>query len=376
MAHFYLNGIKCVATQPERIKILYTIPNFDTAGSGKALLNIVMRLNSEKFEPHILCMHERGVFFQEIRNSGIPVHVFTYTAPMRPYWIGLRECWKISRKLKGIGADIIHSFHYAADYSEALAAWLAGIRWVYTKKNMNWGGSSGNGWRLRTWLAWRVIAQNSEMLNQFFPDSRKTVLIPRGLDVNAFASIERVAAEDNRLRVLTVANLAPVKRLETVLKAMRNLQAKNLHVTFHIVGDSETEYGKQLKGRVSSMDLVDSVIFHGKQPSTNVFYGNADVFVLPSLKESSPVALLEAMAAGVPVLASRTAGALEIMGDFEEQLFLVDDADSLAERLQWIFALPQDEKAQLINRQLERVRTRHDIALEVSRHEQLYQHVS
>ena len=61
------------------------------------------------------------------------------------------------RKLK---PDIIHSFHYGADYSEGLASRIAGIPWIYTKKNMNWGGNSKNGWALRSFFASKILVQN------------------------------------------------------------------------------------------------------------------------------------------------------------------------------------------------------------------------
>src|SRR5690554_7042351 len=100
------------------IKILFTIPNFDTAGSGKALLHVAKRLNPNIFEVHIACMHRRGGFFKTVEASGIPIHIIQYTTNMKPYVKGLASCYQISKKLKAIGPDIIHSFHYAADYSE------------------------------------------------------------------------------------------------------------------------------------------------------------------------------------------------------------------------------------------------------------------
>ena len=61
-----------------KLRILFTIPNFDTAGSGKALLNIATRLDKEIFEPHIACLHDRGDYFQVVKESRIPVHIFNY----------------------------------------------------------------------------------------------------------------------------------------------------------------------------------------------------------------------------------------------------------------------------------------------------------
>lgn len=126
------------------LKILYTIPNFNTAGSGRALLNIAKGLDKNKFEVHIACKIDEGEFFKVVKDSGIPVHVFNYEAPMRPVFQLLKQAWKISRKLKEIKPDIIHSFHYSNNYGEALSAKLAGAKWVFTKKNMMWGSDGAN----------------------------------------------------------------------------------------------------------------------------------------------------------------------------------------------------------------------------------------
>ena len=111
-----------MAQKSKRIKILFTIPNFDTAGSGKALLKVALSLNKNLFVPEILCMHDRGDFFKVVKKSGVKVHLFKYTTQMKPYINGLLKTYKISRLLKNIKPDIIHSFHYAPDYSEPLAA--------------------------------------------------------------------------------------------------------------------------------------------------------------------------------------------------------------------------------------------------------------
>src|SRR5947207_9650622 len=101
------------ALKKDKIKVLYTIPNFDTAGSGMALLNIADRLNKERFEVHICCMHKGGQFFKTVENSGLPLHVFQYTTPVIPRYKALLNVWKISRFFKKLKPDIIHSFHYS-----------------------------------------------------------------------------------------------------------------------------------------------------------------------------------------------------------------------------------------------------------------------
>ena len=100
------------APLPEPWKILYTIPNFDTAGSGKALLNIARRLGKTRFEPQICCSHGRGELFREVIASGIPVHLHQTTFDMIPRVKGLLSCIKLALFFRSLKVDLIHSFHY------------------------------------------------------------------------------------------------------------------------------------------------------------------------------------------------------------------------------------------------------------------------
>ena len=69
----------------KKIKILYTIPNFDTAGSGKVVYDLVKHIDSEKFEPHIACFHTRGAFFKEVEQLGVPIHLISFAISYRPF---------------------------------------------------------------------------------------------------------------------------------------------------------------------------------------------------------------------------------------------------------------------------------------------------
>ena len=214
----------------EKIRILFTIPNFDTAGSGKALLNIAIRLDKNIFEPHIACLHDKGEFFNVVKKSKIPVHIFQFTKPMINRIKGLYMCWKVSRQFKKINPHIIHSFHYAPDYSEALSARIAKIPWIFTKKNMNWGGKSKNGWKLRSVLARHIIIQNIDMGKNFYPNSLKTTLIPRGIDIEEYKPrkkndklLNKYSITSNDKVVLCVANLVPVKGVEVLIQAFNIL---------------------------------------------------------------------------------------------------------------------------------------------------------
>jgi glycosyltransferase involved in cell wall biosynthesis len=370
--------------EPKPIRILFTIPNFDTAGSGKALLNIATRLDKNKFEPHIMCMHDRGDFFQVVKDSGIPVHILDYSTPMRPMIKGLRQCCKISRKFRKINPDIIHSFHYAADYSEPLAARLSGIKWIYTKKSMSWGGSSRNGWKLRTALAQGIIAQNSDMLKQFFPGKKNVVLIPRGVDVQRFAPgsrdeslRQRYGVQAHERIIICVANLVPVKGVEILIEAFARLVNDFQEWKIWIVGDDRGDYGDQLKALVQERGLSTRVIFTGKQPDVKPFLDQAEIFVLPTRQEGrmegSPVSLLEAMANGKVVIGSDVPGIRDQLMEFKDYKFEWNNVDELTDTL--YRGMQHHNLKGLGQTFLEFCKRNFSIEVEVKKHQLLYERI-
>jgi glycosyltransferase involved in cell wall biosynthesis len=359
------------------IKVLFTIPNFDTAGSGKALLNIAKGLDRSRFEPHILCRHDRGHFFKTVEESGIPVHVFEYTTAMRPVIKGLRECWSMSREFKKIDPDIVHSFHYAADYSEALAVKMAGCKWVYTKKNMSWGGSSKNAWLLRSFLADRIVVLNTKMGDQFFPNSRgKTSLIPRGVDTRVFSLQNTNGSGTNTKRtVVCVANLVPVKGVEVLIEAFRMIcgRTRNSSWQLKIVGDDRNEYGVQLKQTYEELIRRQKLIFTGKIADVKAELEASEIFVLPTQMEGCPVSLLEAMSMGLIVVGSAVPGITDQLDSLgEDHLFEPGNISMLGEKLQKHMDT-EPENRKLLNEKIRAYcRSEWDISIEIARHEKFY----
>ncbi|MFK7782441.1 glycosyltransferase [Psychroserpens sp.] len=372
-----------MAQATKRIKILYTIPNFDSAGSGKALLHVAKRLNPDQFEVHIACFHNRGAFFEVVKNSGIPIHILQYTTPMKPYIKGIIRCFKISRQFKKIQPDIIHSFHYSADYSEALAAKVAGIKWVFTKKNMSWGGSSKNSWSLRVKLASGIAVQNTDMIRQFFPNSNKTALIPRGVDTNMFKPQdvnEAIKKEwnisSNNHVLMCVANLVPVKGIEILLKAFSHAIKLYPKWKLLLVGDYENDYGQEMVALKTKLNLQDSVAFCGIQKNIPGYLSIAEIVVLPTLnqgrKEGSPVSLLEAMSSGKNVLASNISGINDQLADFQDHLVEAGNIEAWIKALSTNFELPTTHHQSRGMDFRNHVLNNYPIELEVKRCEQLY----
>jgi len=381
MASVYNFIVIQMAGKDRKIKVLFTIPNFDTAGSGKALLKIAINLDSNLFEPHIACFHDRGKFFKTVKESGIPTHIIQYTHPMNNRLRGVIHSWKISRFFRKNRFDIIHSYHYGSDYSEALAAKLAGVKWVYTKKNMNWGGPSTNSWRLRTALASTIVYQNQDMKDKFFQDRNNLCFIPRGVDRNEFYQRERdidlmkeFNISENDKVVVCVANIVPIKGIDYLLNAFNNVAKDNDKLKLIIIGNYQSEYGDKIRAEASTLETSDRIIFTGKRFDVKSFLSIADLFVLSTLSkgEGSPVSLLEAMSSGVLVLGSRIPGIKDQLKDLKELMFEPGNIEELTDKMLWAINLDEKKKRQLIQEIVNTVKKQYTIDREVKDHENLY----
>lgn len=364
-------------------KVLFTIPNFDTAGSGRALLNLALGLDTNRFESHILCLNKKGDFFETVIKSGIPVHVFDYLPKERPIWKMFFSCYKVAQKIKEINPDIVHSFHYSSNYTEAIVIKMAGKKWIFTKKNMSWGGSSKNSWKLRSWLADKIIIQNTDMKKDFYPTSTKTVLIPRGVDTKKFQpqtpnpEILNIMNTSNEDRiVICVANFVPVKGIELLIEAFDKISTQFPKWKLWLVGDDANEYGKELKNKVMKLGLTEKVIFSGKVNNVNDYLQHAEIFVLTTKdegrKEGSPVAMLEAMANGKVVIGTAISGIKDQLQNFPNHLFQPGNSEDLKNKLEFYFSNSNEENVHLGKQFINEVSLFYSIQDEVVKHEKAY----
>ena len=159
--------------------------------------------------------------------------------------------------------------------------------------------------------------------------SHKVSIVPNGIDRPPSVPVTR---DTQRLHLLFVGCLGQRKGLEYLITAMRQLREER--VVLHIVGSAEDEtYFRYLQNLVRQWALENEVAFHGMvtQEALWRFYAEADIFVFPSLWEGFGIVLLEAMAFGLPVVATRAGAIPELVDDGENGLLVLPaDSDALA----------------------------------------------
>lgn len=365
-----------------QIRILFTIPNFITAGSGDAMLNVVRRLDRREFAPAVCVLKKGGALDAAVEDMGIPfLEAPTLVAP-RPLWSLRRRVRQAAAVFRPHGFQLWHSFHYADDYTEPLVARAAGARaWVFTKKNMGWNRRS---WLLRSVLASRIAAQNTDMLRNFFrgPLFRdKARHLPPGVDTERFRpGVSRqpsfraqLGFPPGAIVAGCVAHLVPVKGHPTLLEAI----AKVPGLFLVIAGAARDEhYAKKLAETVAEAGLGERVRFLGNVTDVPGLLAELDIAVLPTWDrwrmEGCPIALLEAMACGIACVATEIPGARDVI-EPERNGLLVPPRDSqlLSRALSRLTSEPELRR-RLGEGARTRVLERYTIEREVEAYEHLY----
>ncbi|WP_179315804.1 glycosyltransferase [Winogradskyella undariae] len=356
----------------KKIKILYTIPNFDTAGSGKVLYDLAKGLDPNKFEVHIACSHFKGAYFKTVEELGLPIHEMETTVPLRPYWNLLKRIYPYQKFIKEHGFDIVHSWHWSSDWSEVLGARVGGAKFVYTKKAMTWGAVH---WKIRSYLANYIITINAEM-RDYFPKKRQQKLIPLGIDTEYYSPDYFCDLRNSEIfTIITVANLVPVKGIEVLIEAVELLHSKDIQI--QILGDERSNYAKKIKEDVLNRNLGEKIVFLGKHVDVRPFLAQANLYVIPTLnagrKEGMPMALVEAMSMGVPVLGSDISGINFVLKDFKNYLFEAGDSHGLAEKIEKFKELTTVERFKIGQDLRHYVVTSFNMDVFVKAHEELYE---
>ena len=282
--------------------------------------------------------------------------------------------------------DLIHSFHYGADYSEALASKIAGIPWVYTKKNMNWGGLSKNGWYIRSLLSKHILVQNNDMIKEFFPNSNKLTLVQRGVNLLEFKKSEKneYLLKKYNLKsefkiILCVANLHPAKGVEVLIESFLIISRTKPNIKLFIVGENNNEYAESLMQISRKSKHAHNIIFTGKVFDVKKFYSIADLFILPTLskgrREGCPVSLLEAIASGVSVLGSEVSGIKDILKDYDDALFEPDNVIELSKKIEEKLYTNKNKNKKLDLKIFKHIEDNFDVKIESFKHGEIYKKI-
>jgi sugar transferase (PEP-CTERM/EpsH1 system associated) len=366
------------------IRVMHVVNNLGTGGLENGLVNLVRRMDPSRFE-HAVCTI-RGLGPNAERLPTERVHVMTLA---KTGSTSLLQTPALVRAIRRFQPDIVHSRNWAA-IEAVVAGRLARVSAVVHSEHGFEAKASTEEPTRRTCfrrlayeLADQVLAVSFQLRDLHagrtgFP-ARKIRVIHNGVDLERFSpdpetrsrTREELGILESDLCIGSVGNLLPVKDQMTLLKALGALPDSFGAWRLLIVGAGAEE--RKLKAFVEGHSAwKDRVKFLGSSSRVPELMRAMDVFVLPSVAEGICNSLLEAMATGLPVVATAVGGNPEVVVDGESGLlFPAGDVPALANQLSRLRAQPR-LRTQLGHRAIDRVRTEFSLDSMVRAYEQLY----
>jgi len=188
--------------------------------------------------------------------------------------------------------------------------------------------------------------------------SEAAVVIPNGIDVERFSSVKRIKREG--FHVGLVGRVVPIKDIKTFITMSKIIHDHIPEARFHCIGptDEDPAYYEDCVRMVESFNMTDIFKFTGRQ-NVLEYYAFLDVLLLTSVREAQPLVILEAYAAGVPVVSTKVGNVPEMLEYDERFLASSKDAERLARNVQYIHDHP-DEMQDEVRKNKEKVRLRYN----------------
>jgi sugar transferase (PEP-CTERM/EpsH1 system associated) len=307
--------------------VVHCVFSIGIGGQEVVILSLAERANRSLFAPRVLCLQGAGELAPRFEALGIPVEVLKRPAGSGSF--GMLTAMRAY--LRERRPAILHTHNPTPHQYGSIARLTADVPvLVHTKHGRNRLLSTKGLWLER--FAGRVTdavvpvsldAADVARTIEHVPANRIRV-IRNGVDVRDYTPVHR---ESGKWNVVHVARLDYVKDQATLLRAARLVRDRESTFQLDIVGDGNER--ENLERLAASLGLSDTVHFHGFQPDVRPFLYAADAFVLSSFSEGIALTLLEAMAAGLPVVATDVGGNREVVIPGETG-YLVPTGDPVA----------------------------------------------
>lgn len=357
--------------------VLQVVLSLNPGGTERLVLDLVQRLGNRSRQS-VCCLDAAGLWGDQLRASGTSVSVLNRRPGFHPSLA--RGILVAAQQSK---ATVLHCHQYTPFVYGALARMARpGLRLVFTEHGRLSDAPPSSKRRLVNPLLSRVATRiasvshdlERHMVAEGLPDSRIDV-IHNGIEVGPLDRTSREAIRrelgiaDDRIVIGSVARLDPVKHLQALVEAVELLSGRGTPVSAVIVGDGPERAALEQQARTRGLEA--GVHFTGHRDDARRYLQAMDIYVNSSISEGISLTILEAMAAGLPVVATAVGGTPEIVDGEVGRLVPSRDGSALADAIAQLSA-QAPLRATLGDAARKRVIDRFTIEAMVDRYFELY----
>lgn len=358
----------------------------DTAGPGGAetvFLQTATRLDPARFQPTAV-IGGAGWLAKQLQESGLPPCIVPAKGSLNARYLSM-----LLRLARQHRSDVIVAHLYGSSVYGSLVGTLLSIPVVSVLHGQSDVPDAERFSSLKAAIirkaSRKVIFVSERLQDQLRPRLRLTAaqcaVIPNGIDTTVFRPVRdrsiraELGVSDDTPLIGAIGNIRPPKAYDVLLRAARMLIDRSHHFRLVIAGDCANALGGQLEQLKRDLGIERHVTFLGLRADVPRLLSNLDVFALSSHTEGFSIACIEAMACGVPVVATRSGGPEQILEGGAGLLVPTSDPESLALAIERIIS-SKELVATLTARAMVRVHGQYSLATMLSRYEALLERVT
>ena len=365
------------------ISVLHVI---DTAGPGGAetvFLQTVTGLNPGRFQPTAV-IGGTGWLAEQLQERGLPPLIVPAKGSFNARYLSM-----LLRLARQHRSAVIVAHLYGSSVYAGLVGMLLSIPVVSVFHGQSDVSDAERFSSLKAAIIRRasreIVFVSERLQDELRPRLRVTAaqcaVIPNGVDTKVFrpgrdrSLRAELGISDETTLIGAIGNVREPKAYDVLLRAARALSDRSHQFRFAIAGDCANALGRQLEQLKRDLGIEQYVTFLGLRADVSRILNNLDVFVLSSHTEGFSIACIEAMACGVPVVATRSGGPEQILEGDAGLLVPTNDPESLALAIERIIS-SKELAATLSARAMERVHEHYSLSTMLSRYETLLERVA
>lgn len=323
-----------------QIPVAVFLTSFHPGGTERQMTELIQRLDRRRFDVRVACFHREGAWLARVEGCA-PVVEFPISGFTRP--ATLARAAAFARWCRTHRIAVVQTCDFYANAFALPAAALAGVpaRIASRRELAPDKGPAQLALQRQAYRCAHAVVANSgaaadRLRREGIAPSRIHV-IPNGISLDRFAS----AREPRPIRtLLTVANLRKEKAHEVLFAALARIAPRHPSLRLRVAGDGPR--AQELRALAASLGVADRIAFLGHREDVAALLAEADLFVLSSRSEAFPNSVVEAMAAGLPVVAAGVGGLVELVEPGRTGVLVpADDPASLASALDSLIASPE-----------------------------------
>jgi L-malate glycosyltransferase len=378
-----------------KLKVLFVVGTLDIGGTERQLVKLAGGLDRTRFEPTVCCLSAPGPLAESLRSAGVRVESFNFRGIRRvrpvaralPVAVGTLV--RLYRWMRAEAPHVVHGMLFHAYVIGTLTARAARVPVVVASRRSLSNFKAG---KPHYWVAERIVNRltdlviaNSEAVRQdvvahegLRPE--EVTVIFNGLDIEEFSIVPRgelrreLEISESWPVVAVVANFIHYKGHRYFLEAWATIRERYPRAVALLIGDGPLR--KSMEEEATTRGLNGSVRFLGTRHDVPELLALSDLLVHPSLEEGFSNALIEAMAAGRPVVATRVGGNPEAVEDGVTGLLVpARDSAGLAEAVLWLLERPDDMR-RFGEEGQRRAEERFSVGRVIQQYEQIYRRLA